>query len=211
MWNVVQLKFFGSLLKLMCWKRNTIYALPVHATGSLIEFRAEVPVNPHKKAGREFRGNIDYRKLRVAAGQLVMPSVRAEVDAESRKECFASPRVQPESIDCFLDDKIYGVVVGIRARRYRVMKLGTREEAIGISVDFPENAGADEIIIYVFAASADGKDVSDAKEFAVSPAADGLSGDSVTSINHFSIFRVFTLKLTPILNTLRRSAPKGRA
>lgn len=121
----------------------------------------EVPVNPHKKAGREFRGNIDYRKLRVAAGQLVVPSVRAGVDAESRKVCFASPGVQLESIDCFSDDKIYGVVVGIRARRCRVMELGTRGEAIGMSVDFPGNAGADKIVVYVFAASADGKDVSD--------------------------------------------------
>ena len=34
---------------------------------------------------------------------------------------------------------------------------------------------------------------------------------SETSINHFSIFRVFALKLTPILNTLRLSASKGRA
>ena len=121
----------------------------------------EAPVNPRKKAGREFRGSIDYRKLRVAAGQLVPPSVSTEVDAESRKVRFASPGVQLESIDCFLDDKIYGVVAGTRGKRCRVVELGTRGEAIDTSVDFPRNVEADEIVVYVFAASADGKDVSD--------------------------------------------------
>ena len=113
------------------------------------------------RAGREFRGSIDYRKLRVAAGQLVPPSVSTEVDAESRKVRFASPGVQLESIDCFLDDKIYGVVAGTRGKRCRVVELGTRGEAIDTSVDFPRNVEADEIVVYVFAASADGKDVSD--------------------------------------------------
>lgn len=121
----------------------------------------EAPVNPSKKARREFRGNIDYRKLRVAAGQLVPPSVSAEMDTESRKVRLASPGRQLESIDCFLDDRIYGVVAGVRNKRCCVVELGTRGEAVDMSVDFPENVEADEIVVYVFAASADGKDVSD--------------------------------------------------
>ena len=64
-------------------------------------------------------------------------------------------------IDCFLDDKIYGVVAGVRNKRCRVVELGTRGEAIGTSVDFPRNVEADELVVYVFAAGADGKDVSD--------------------------------------------------
>ena len=121
----------------------------------------EKPISVRKKAGREFRGEIDYRKLRVAAGQLVPPSVSAEVDAENRKVHFTSPGEQLELIDCFLDDKIYGVVAGVRNKRCHVVELGARGEAIGTSVDFPRDVEADELVVYVFAAGADGKDVSD--------------------------------------------------
>ena len=134
---------------------NVVNAVSVEKTDP------EAPLNPRKKAMREFKGNMDYRKLRVAAGRLVPPSVDAEVDMEGRKVRFASPGIQLESIDCFSDDKIYGVVIGVRNRRCRVTELGVRGEALGMSVDFPGNTGADEIVVYVFAASADGKDVSD--------------------------------------------------
>ena len=97
----------------------------------------------------------------MAAGQLVIPVVAAEVDAESRKVTFTSAGIVVESIDCFLDDKIYGVLLHEGVQRCRVEELGTRGGTIGTSMDFPEGAEADGIIVYVFAASADGKDVSD--------------------------------------------------
>lgn len=121
----------------------------------------EKPVSPSKKATKEFKGTVDYGKLRVAAGQLVIPVVAAEVDAESRKVTFTSAGIVVESIDCFLDDKIYGVLLHEGVQRCRVEELGTRGGTIGTSMDFPEGAEADGIIVYVFAASADGKDVSD--------------------------------------------------
>lgn len=140
---------------------NGFVSANVTTAVSVEKINPGTPVKPRKKAEREFRGNIDYRKLRVAAGQLVPPSVSAEVDAESRKVRFTSPGLQLESIDCFSDDRIYGIVAGTREKRCRVVELGTRGETIDTSVDFPRNAEVDEIVVYVFAASADGKDVSD--------------------------------------------------
>ena len=55
----------------------------------------EVPVNRQKRATQEFQGTIDYGKLRVAAGQLVIPMVNAEIDAENRK--VLSPLLESNS------------------------------------------------------------------------------------------------------------------
>ena len=45
----------------------------------------EKPFNSRKKAVKEFNGVINYEKLRVAAGSLVIPEIRAEVDMENRR------------------------------------------------------------------------------------------------------------------------------
>lgn len=122
----------------------------------------EKPLSPRKKATREFQGTIDYEKLRVAAGQLVIPVVGVEVDTNNRKVSFTSRGIPVEAVDCFLDDKIYGVILDENKQRCRVGELGTRGESINTSMDFPDEVEeADGIIVYVFAASADGKDVSD--------------------------------------------------
>ena len=119
------------------------------------------PVSQRKKATKEFRGTIDYGKLRVAAGQLVSPVVRARVDAKDRKVSFTHEGVSAESVDCFLDDKIYGVLLSVSGRRCRVEELGTRGETFVTSMDFPDEAEADGLFVHVFAGRADGKDTSD--------------------------------------------------
>ena len=48
----------------------------------------EKPFNNRKKATKEFNGVINYEKLRVSAGSLVIPEVRAEVDMENREIIF---------------------------------------------------------------------------------------------------------------------------
>ena len=121
----------------------------------------EVPVNRQKRATQEFQGTIDYGKLRVAAGQLVIPMVNAEIDAENRKVSFTSPGIQFESVDCFMDDSIYAVILYDNKYRCFVKELGKRGETLNTTVDFPRDATAEELIIYVFAKNADGKDVSD--------------------------------------------------
>ena len=119
------------------------------------------PIVRYKKAIQEYRGIIDYSKLRVAAGALVSPVVGCEVEAESRKVHFSHQGMAVEAIDCFWDDEIYGVLLHEATYSCKVMRLGMRGEDWNESMDFPEEAEAEGLVVYVFARAADGKDTSD--------------------------------------------------
>ncbi|MEI3421120.1 MAG: DUF6266 family protein [Butyricimonas faecihominis] len=119
------------------------------------------PIVRYKKAIQEYRGIIDYSKLRVAAGDLVSPVVGCEVETESRKVHFSHQGMAVEAIDCFWDDEIYGVLLHEATYSCKVMRLGTRGEDWTESVSFPEEAEAEGLVVYVFARAADGKDTSD--------------------------------------------------
>ena len=119
------------------------------------------PIVRYKKAIQEYRGIIDYSKLRVAAGDLVSPVVGCEVETENRKVHFSHQGMDVEAIDCFWDDEIYGVLLHEATYSCKVMRLGTRGEDWNESMDFPEEAETEGLVVYVFARAADGKDTSD--------------------------------------------------
>ena len=119
------------------------------------------PIVRYKKAIQEYRGIIDYSKLRVAAGALVSPVVGCEVETENRKVHFSHQGMAVEAIDCFWDDEIYGVLLHEATYSCKVMRLGTRGEDWNESMDFPEEAETEGLVVYVFARAADGKDTSD--------------------------------------------------
>ena len=119
------------------------------------------PIVRYKKAIQEYRGIIDYSKLRVAAGALVSPVVVCKVEAENRKVHFSHQGMAVEAIDCFWDDEIYGVLLHEATYSCKVMRLGTRGEDWNESMDFPEEAETEGLVVYVFARAADGKDTSD--------------------------------------------------
>ena len=119
------------------------------------------PIVRYKKAIQEYRGIIDYSKLRVAAGALVSPVVGCEVETENRKVHFSHQGMAVEAIDCFWDDEIYGVLLHEATYSCKVMRLGTRGEDWNESMDFPEKAEEEGLVVYVFARAADGKDASD--------------------------------------------------
>lgn len=121
------------------------------------------PIVRYKKATQEYRGIIDYSKLRVAAGALVSPVVVCEVESENRKVHFSHQRMVVEAIDCFLDDEIYGVLLHESTHSCKVMRLGMRGEDWNESMDFPEEAEMEGLVVYVFARAADGKDTSDSE------------------------------------------------
>lgn len=119
------------------------------------------PIVRYKKAIQEYRGIIDYSKLCVAAGALVSPVVGCEVETENRKVHFSHQGMAVEAIDCFWDDEIYGVLLHEATYSCKVMRLGTRGEDWNESMDFPEEAEVEGLVVYVFARAADGKDTSD--------------------------------------------------
>ena len=121
------------------------------------------PIVRYKKAIQEYRGIIDYSKLRVAAGALVSPVVVCEVESGNRKVHFSHQRMVVEAIDCFLDDEIYGVLLHESTHSCKVMRLGMRGEDWNESMDFPEEAEMEGLVVYVFARAADGKDTSDSE------------------------------------------------
>ena len=121
------------------------------------------PIVRYKKAIQEYRGIIDYSKLRVAAGALVSPVVVCEVESGNRKVHFSHQRMVVEAIDCFLDDEIYGVLLHESTHSCKVMRLGMRGEDWNESMDFPEEAVMEGLVVYVFARAADGKDTSDSE------------------------------------------------
>lgn len=114
-----------------------------------------------KKALQEFKGTVDYGKLRVAAGRLATPDVSAEVCPERRKIIFTSPGTPLESVHCFADDKIYGVVIDPSKRKCHFQELGVRGISFCTEADFPPEASPEHLAAYAFATSADGKDASD--------------------------------------------------
>ena len=121
------------------------------------------PIVRYKKAIQEYRGIIDYSKLRVAAGALVSPVVVCKVETESRKVHFSHQGMAVEAIDCFWDDEIYGVLLHEATYSCKVMRLGMRGEDWNESMDFPEEAEMEGLVVYVFARAADGKDTSDSE------------------------------------------------
>lgn len=121
----------------------------------------EKELSPRKKAKQEFKGSVDYGRLCVAAGQLTPPVVSAEACPERRKVVFTSPGSPMESIDCFADDKIYGVVIDPSERVCRFQEIGVRGESFTTEVDFPQDATVQHLVVYAFATSADGKEASD--------------------------------------------------
>ena len=110
---------------------------------------------------QEYRGVIDFSKLRVAAGGLVMPSITVEVNVEQREVRFVQRGLAVESIDCFLDDEIYGVLLYEPNQRCKIERLGIRGEDISKGMQLPEKMEVEGMVIYVFARTADGKEVSD--------------------------------------------------
>lgn len=117
-------------------------------------------IRRRKKAVREFRGVIDYDKLRVAAGALVTPILTIEVDEENRAVAFEHQKFPLNTIGRLLDDKIFGVLFYPLNHRCRVVELGVRGETFNVKVNFPEEAQVAGLVVYVFATTATGKDAS---------------------------------------------------
>lgn len=169
---------FGTITERKIWMRNAVQLGFPGGNGYPKGFRGftsanvmdavtvekanpEKPFNSRKKAVKEFNGVINYEKLRVAAGSLVIPEIRVEVDMENRRIFFTHEKEEIESVDCFLDDKIYAVLLCKTKYICRVEELGLRGETIEKSVNFSEKIAGGGLVIYAFAKNADGKDVSD--------------------------------------------------
>ena len=93
---------FGAITERKVWMRNAVQLGFPGGNGYPKGFRGftsanvmdavtvekanpEKPFNSRKKAVKEFNGVINYENFRVAAGSLVFPVFRAEVDLDNRR------------------------------------------------------------------------------------------------------------------------------
>lgn len=114
-----------------------------------------------KDAMQEFVCKVDYRRLRMAAGELTMPDVTAVVDISEGGIRFTHQGVPLDSIDCLRNDLILGVVVDTDSLKCQTVELGRRgDDFVRIFMpdqDIPLSRAA----VYAFATSADNKQASD--------------------------------------------------
>lgn len=120
---------------------------------------ADAAVSRRKRAMDEFRGKVDLGMLQVAAGSLERPVVT--VDVEEGMVRFRNRKEELERVDCFGDDRVYGVVVAASAYYCNVVELGCRGEDGEGSVVLDGTVGAEQVAVYAFAVKADGSAASD--------------------------------------------------
>lgn len=101
----------------------------------------------------------DLLSLSLSAGELALPSIRAEVSVEERQVVFRWER-QPLMPYMFKDDRLYGVVYESGSRKCREVELGTRGTSGELAWKLPEKWDAGKLVVYGFAVSADGKKAS---------------------------------------------------
>ena len=137
--------------------------MKANATGVATAVRKEPgkPLSRRKKAVDEFACTVDYTKLRVAGGPLAMPKAKASLNAETGEVVFECEGTRLESVDCFLDDRIIGVVMVCGGYWCLWEEIGTRGGGGRLETDFGLPDPGDTVAAYVFALSADGQSASD--------------------------------------------------
>lgn len=121
----------------------------------------EKPVNKRKKATEEFSGTVDHQALRVAAGPLTPPTVELSIDLKRREACFTYKAMVIEAVDCFLDDRIYAVLLDDKEWIASTWEICRRGEDGTLVIPFPERTKAKNVALYVFATSDNGRYASD--------------------------------------------------
>ena len=137
--------------------------MKANATGVATAVRKEPgkPLSRRKKAVDEFACTVDYTKLRVAGGPLAVPKAKASLNAETGEVVFECEGTRLESVDCFLDDRIIGVVMVCGGYWCLWEEIGTRGGGGRLETDFGLPDPGDTVAAYVFALSADGSSASD--------------------------------------------------
>lgn len=122
------------------------------------------PLSRRRRAMDEFRGEVDYGRLRVSAGTLAVPVGSVEVDREERLVRFRCEGQPVEAVDCYLDDRLYGVVLCPSLYVCRVVEIGSRGTGGEAEVTLPakvKKSKKSTCACYLFAVRADGMDASD--------------------------------------------------
>ena len=102
---------------------------------------------------------LDLLSLSLSGGELNIPRVGAEIEANERQVLFRWER-QPLMPRAAKDDRLFGVVYERVLQRSRLVELGTRGESGELAWMLPEEWDAGQLVVYGFAASANGRKAS---------------------------------------------------
>ncbi|MCB6971136.1 MULTISPECIES: DUF6266 family protein [Butyricimonas] len=102
---------------------------------------------------------LDLLSLSLSGGELDIPRVGAEIEANERQVRFRWER-QPLMPRAAKDDRLFGVVYERVLQRSRLVELGTRGESGELAWMLPEEWDAGQLVVYGFAASANGRKAS---------------------------------------------------
>lgn len=122
------------------------------------------PLSRRRKAMDEFRGVVDYAWLKVSEGALAVPVGSVEVDKEERLVRFRSEGQPVEAVDCYSDDRVYGVVLCPSRYVCQVVEIGSRGTGGEAEVTLPakvKKSKKSDCMCYLFAVRADGLEASD--------------------------------------------------
>ncbi|WP_099291990.1 DUF6266 family protein [Butyricimonas sp. Marseille-P3923] len=99
---------------------------------------------------------VDYERLKCSKGRLMLPEVTATLDVETGKVMFSQTEMEVDS-DCYLDDRVYGVLLEKEQKLCRLVALRDRGESGSTSASIPRTWKVESVEAYAFAVRADGK------------------------------------------------------
>ena len=110
---------------------------------------------------------VDFARLKVASGLQDEPQVEVVYDAESATYSFTQAGVTEEDGFCGADDKVYGVLLEEELSKVKLVTLKTRGEGGVTSFPLPSGWNADNVHVYCFATTANGRMASDSRHVEV--------------------------------------------
>lgn len=110
----------------------------------------------------ELETTVDYARILCAKGRLTVPHTTVEYDPETRQLTFTH-KAESNGRMKEVSDMLYAVVVEKEQKETEVVELNRRSENDPVSFTLPEEWSKEELEVYVFVLSANGRKASDSK------------------------------------------------
>ena len=108
-------------------------------------------------------GTVDLDQLKLAAGILYPPKVTVAYSTGSQKYTFEQEMQGEEDGFALQDDRVYGVLYETVLERARLVTLRDRGESGSTSYALPEDWNNENVKVYCFATSKNGRQASDSR------------------------------------------------
>ena len=114
-----------------------------------------------------YAATMDFERMKVASGILYPPVVSVTFDDESQSFSFQQSAEEETDGYALADDLVYAVLYETELNRAKLLVLKTRGIGGMTSVELPDGWTGENVKVYVFATSANGREVSDSQMLTV--------------------------------------------